>query len=363
MNALTGLLRRRIALQGPITVAQFMAEALNHPKHGYYATRDPLGVDGDFITAPEVSQIFGELIGLWCAVVWQTMGSPHSFNLVELGPGRGTLMADALRATRAVPGFRNAASLHLIETNPVLRSRQKVAVANAALSRGPTWHDDLAGVPDGPMILVANEFLDVLPVRQFQKTENGWSERLVNVTEDGDALCFMLGPPHARPALLDESLWDAPLGSVAEVAPASLSLAHEVGTRVNVTGGAALFIDYGYAPSRTGETLQAVRAHAYHPVLETPGEADLTTHVDFAAFLRSATQAGAQVFGPVEQGLFLQRLGLDSRAEMLRTKATPEQATMIETSVKRLSNPDQMGTLFKAAVLQHPDLPMPPGFE
>ncbi len=354
---------RRIAQHGPLNVAQFMAEALNHPRHGYYANRDPLGAAGDFVTAPEISQVFGELIGLWCAVTWQAMGCPDPVNLVELGPGRGTLIADALRAARAASGFCEAVSLHLIETNQAMKTRQRTAIENAALVRPVFWHDDLAGVPEGPTLVIANEFLDVLPVHQFQKTQAGWSERMVGLSEDGRNLRLVLGPPQERPALLDECLIDAPLGSVAEICPAALSLANIVGTRLKDRGGAALFIDYGYSPSQTGETLQSVRAHEYHGVLDAPGEADLTAHVDFAAFLRSATQTGARGFGPLEQGAFLQRLGLQARAQTLKASANPEQAAMIDVGTQRLSDPDQMGILFKAVVLQDPELPTPPGFE
>ncbi|MBT3360926.1 MAG: class I SAM-dependent methyltransferase [Rhodospirillales bacterium] len=363
MNTLGGLMMRRIAQHGPINVAHFMAEALNHPRHGYYANRDPLGVAGDYVTAPEISQVFGELIGLWCAVTWQTMGCPDPVILVEPGPGRGTLMADALRATRSVPGFCDAVSLHLIETNQALRSQQRSIVENAGLARPAAWHDDLSGIPEGPVLLIANEFLDVLPVRQFQKTQDGWSERLVGLSQDGSNLRFVLSPPSERPALLDESLNDAPTGSVAEVSPAALSMAHTLGARLKDRGGAALFIDYGYWPSQTGETLQAVRSHQYRGVLDAPGEADLTTHVDFAAFLRSGTQTGARGFGPLEQGEFLQQLGLQARAQSLKASATPKQAAIIDAGVTRLSDPNQMGTLFKAIVLQNSDLPNPPGFD
>lgn len=361
MNALGDLMARRILLNGPITVAEYMSDALNHPLYGYYAYRDPFGVTGDFVTAPEISQIFGELIGLWCAVTWQDMGSPDPVNLVELGPGRGTMIVDALRAARAAPGFRDAISLHFVETNQELRSHQRHAMKNAAL-RHVAWYDDLAGLPDGPMLLLANEFLDVLPIRQFQKTHSGWSERMIGLAEGGHGLRFVLGPQQERPGFLDESLDDAPLGSVAEVSPAAISLADTLGARLKKWGGAALFIDYGYAPSQTGETLQAVRAHEYQGVLDAPGEADLTTHVDFAAFLRSGIQAGARGFGPLEQGEFLKRLGLESRAKNLKANASPELATVINAGVQRLSDPGQMGTLFKAVVLQNPDLQTPPGF-
>lgn len=362
MTKLTGSLLRRITLQGPITVADFMAEALNNPKYGYYATRDPLGVSGDFITAPEISQMFGELIGLWCAVVWQAMGSPDRVVLTELGPGRGTLMADALRASRGVPGFHEAVTLHLVETNPVLRSRQAETLADAGWAEPPRWHDDFTGVPDGALLLVANEFFDALPIRQFQRTEAGWHERLIDANEAGTGFCFGLGPAMAGPPLIDRSLWDAPPGSIAEVSPAGLSLAHILGTRIATAGGAALIIDYGYAPSQPGETLQAVRAHEFRALLDRPGETDLTAHVDFGAFLKAGTEAGATSFGPIGQGVFLERLGLGPRAEALLATATPGQTDDIRAARERLTGLDQMGKLFKATVLQNRALPPPPGF-
>ncbi len=363
MTALEKGLLERIALHGPMTLADFMAEALNHPKYGYYATRDPLGVAGDFITAPEISQMFGELIGLWCAVVWQGMGAPDPFLLAELGPGRGTLMADALRAARRVPGFREAAAVHLVETNPVLRERQAESLTAAGLKRPPAWHDDFASLPDGPMLVVANEFFDALPVRQFERSEAGWHERMVAAAEDGNGLHLAFGPAAPLPPLFVTPLGDSPPGSRLEVSPASLTLAHALGARLADHGGAALIIDYGYAPSQPGDTIQAVRNHQYCDILESPGEADLTAHVDFDAITRAAGEGGAQVLGPLEQGTFLQRLGLDARAEMLLAGASAGQVEEIRAARERLTAADQMGVLFKVLALQHPDLPIPPAFD
>ncbi len=367
MAGLADHLRRRIARQGPLTVARYMEEALGHPRHGYYRRRDPLGAAGDFITAPEISQMFGELIGLWCAVVWGALGSPAPVNLVELGPGRGTLMADALRAAGQTPDFLAAVVVHLVETSPPLRARQRDALSAAGLERAPAWHEDFESVPEGPLLLIANEFFDALPVRQFQRSREGWRERLVDVEPEGDGFRFVLSPPFAGvpPAA---NAWPpgvdgAPEGSVIEVCPAGIGLARAIGERVARRAGAALIVDYGHTESAFGETLQAVKGHAFHPVLSEPGEADLTAHVDFAALARAGAEAGAHTFGPVDQGEFLERLGLDARAEALLAKATPEQAADIRAARRRLADADQMGALFKVLAIAGPNLPPPPGFE
>lgn len=361
-RSLLDVLLGRIALAGPLTVADYMAEALGHPRHGYYVTRDPFGTAGDFTTAPEVSQMFGELIGLWCAVVWQAMGRPDPVHWVELGPGRGTLMADAQRAARGVPDFRRAARLHLVETSPVLRQVQARALAGTEAPHGPVWHAELASVPSGPIILIANEFLDALPIRQFEHTAAGWCERLVAADPQGDGLAWTLSPPMARPPMLPAAALAAPVGVIAEVSPAIIGLVDAVGRRVAETGGAALFIDYGHARSAPGDTLQAVRGHAYHDVLADPGHADVTAHVDFETVGRVGREAGAHVLGPVNQGDFLERLGIAARAEMLIATATPAQAEAIRSARHRLTAPEAMGTLFKVVALQHRDLPTPPGF-
>jgi NADH dehydrogenase [ubiquinone] 1 alpha subcomplex assembly factor 7 len=361
VGGLADHLRRRIAAAGPLTVAEFMAAALGHPRHGYYMRRDPLGVAGDFITAPEISQIFGELIGLWCAVVWQEMGAPDPVVVVELGPGRGTLMADMLRAAATAPGFLGAARLHMVETSPVLRARQKEALAAALLGSGRAWHDTFDGVPEGPMLLIANEFFDALPVRQFQRTGEGWRERRVGADEDG-GFRFVLGPPAPLDPLAMKRLADAPSPGVIEVCSAGLVLAGAIGKRVARHGGGALIIDYGPADGAAGETLQAVKGHAYHPVLETPGEADLTAHVDFAGLAAAATEAGARAHGPVSQGAFLESLGIGARADALLVGATAQQTSDIRSARRRLVDENEMGTLFKALVVAHPEMATPPGF-
>jgi NADH dehydrogenase [ubiquinone] 1 alpha subcomplex assembly factor 7 len=351
-------LARRIRTQGPLTVAEFMAEALGNPQHGYYTTRDPLGRRGDFITAPEISQVFGELIGLWAADLWDRMGRPDRLILAELGPGRGTLMADALRAARLMPEFLHAAQLHLVETSPALRQAQAQTLAG----RRPSWHDSVAGLPDGPLLVVANEFLDVLPIRQLVKTTQGWAERLVGLDAEG-GLAFVLAAPHgATAALVPAALRQAPAGSLCEVAPAASGVADALARRVARAGGAALFIDYGHTIRACGETLQAVRGHRPHPVLKDPGEADLTAHVDFAALAEAAIAAGARVWGPATQGEFLRRIGIAARAERLSAGAAPAQAAAIESACRRLIDPGKMGTLFKVLVIAAPDQPAPAGF-
>jgi len=354
MSELAARLLRRIARQGPITVAEYLAEALTHPRDGYYMSGDPFGARGDFVTAPEISQMFGELIGLWCAETWQRLGAPAALTLVELGPGRGTLMADLLRAARVLPEFRDALDLHLVEVSPALRALQAQSLEGVPAA----WHDSLAEVPEGrPLLVVANEFFDALPVRQFERTPEGWRERLVGLAPEGDALAFGLSPPatHAE-ALLPEALRGAGPGAVAEVAPAALSLAAEIGRRLATDGGAALIVDYGYAVPDGRPTLQALRRHAAQDVLAEPGLADLTAHVDFGALGRAAREAGAEAWGPVTQGDFLEALGITARAERLAAGADPEQAAEIRAARRRLTAREEMGALFKVLGLAAPGL-------
>ena len=355
---LDDLLRRRIAAEGPITVADYMAEALGHPAHGYYMGRDPFGRAGDFTTAPEISQMFGELLGLWCAEIRRMMGSPNPVRLVELGPGRGTLMADALRAIhRAAPDCSTAFAVHLVETSPALRQRQRETLAEIEVQ----WYDAFEQVPDGPLLLLANEFFDALPIHQFVRTEDGWRERMVG-TEDGD-LCFIVATDPVDQTLIAEAVRDtAETGDVVESRPMADGIAAAIAQRIAVHGGAALLIDYGHAVSDAGDTLQAVRAHAFAAVLADPGEADLTAHVDFAALARAASPHAA-VHGPVDQGVLLRRLGIEARAAKLREAAAADQATEISAALARLIGADGMGALFKALVIAHPDLGALPGFE
>ena len=356
MSALAAEIRQRIRREGPISVATYMALCLTHPTLGYYRRARPIGAAGDFITAPEVSQMFGELIGLWCAALWQAMGGPQRVNLVELGPGRGTLMADALRAARGLPAFRAAIDLHLVEAGESLRAEQRARLADAR----PTWHARFESVPPGPLLVVANEFFDALPIRQFERIGGGWQERVVALAPDSDALRFAAAgrscAETAGPAL-------APAGAIVERAPAREALAGALAARVAADGGAALIVDYGHERPGIGDTLQALRRHRRHDVLDDPGSADLTAHVDFRSLAAAARRAGARVFGPVSQGTFLRTLGIDERAAALGRGADAAEARTIDAALRRLTGAHAMGALFKALAVAHPALDTPPGFE
>lgn len=359
MTPLAGHLARLIRATGPIPLSHYMALALGHPEHGYYVTRDPLGARGDFITAPEVSQMFGELLGLWIADCWTLQGRPSPFVLCELGPGRGTLMADALRAMRAVPDLADAAHLHLVETSPALSAAQKSRLPQA------TWHVRFDDVPRGPLFLIANEFFDALPISQFVKTERGWCERHVGLADDGEEPRFVpvLAPvPLACDHVLPPAMRGAPVGAIAEISPASCAIAEAIGVRIADAGGAAVVIDYGHARSGVGDTLQAMRAHKFADPFEAPGEADLTAHVDFEALADAAARGGAKAHGPVAQGAFLAQLGIAERARTLKLGATPAQATDIDAAMRRLTATEEMGSLFKALALTPPGAPVPAGF-
>lgn len=357
---LLGELRRLIAVEGPISIERYMALCLGHPVHGYYRTRDPLGAAGDFTTAPEISQIFGELLGLWTAEVWHGLGRPAPFRLVELGPGRGTLMADARRALRAAaPDCLAASDLHLVETSPPLRAAQGRALANAA----PTWHDTIDTLPGGPTILIANEFFDALPVRQYQRTERGWCERRVGLKDggglNGDALAFGLSPDPTP-----EITAQAAPGAILTLPAVALDLTRQLGNHLAREGGALVAIDYGDLYGGTADTLQAVAHHRFADPLEAPGETDLTAQVDFAALARAAAGAGAVVHGPVTQGDFLLALGLAQRAERLAARANPVQAAAVKAGADRLIDRTTrgMGHLFKVMGIAGPGQPGLPGF-
>jgi SAM-dependent MidA family methyltransferase len=340
------LLRR----EGPLPLARVMAIAADH----YYATREPFGVAGDFVTAPEISQMFGELIGLWLADLWLRAGSPAPVILAEAGPGRGTLMADALRAIgRAAPALRAALSVHFIEKSPRLRALQAKAVPEAA------WHDDLSTLPtDAPLLLVANEFLDALPLTQFERVEDGWVMRRVELSSRGPRWDRSVG---ANLAFLPAEIRDSPPGSVHERNFGAEQVAAAVARRLAAQGGAALFIDYGYSGPATGDTLQALKGGRFADALETLGEADISAHVDFAAIARAAA-AHARVFGPQPQGPFLQAIGLDDRAEALKRLASLERRAEIEAARVRLCAAGAMGRLFQVLGIVGGDWPVPAGF-
>lgn len=352
MGPLKARLLARIARTGPLSVADYMAECLLHPTDGYYATRDPLGTAGDFITAPEISQMFGEIIGLWLAQVWLDQGAPPDILLAELGPGRGTLMADALRATRAVPGFHAALRLHLVEASPVLAAAQAKALAPFA----PVFHRSVADLPEGRLLLIANEFFDALPIRQFQQADSGdWHERQIGAS--GDTLIWGLAPTVPNATLADRP--HRP-GQIVETCAPAEAIAGEIGRRVAAHGGAALIIDYGEIESH-GATFQAVQGHGYADPLADPGQADLTAHVAFGPIARAAGPARASALTP--QGVFLERLGITARAHTLARRL--EGATLAShiAAHRRLTHPEEMGTLFKVLALTPADAPHPPAFD
>lgn len=341
MSALTDILRERIAEQGPISLADYMAMALTHPEHGYYTKYDPLGVRGDFITAPEISQIFGEMIGVWCIEVWRQLGG-GPISLVELGPGRGTLMADLLRASRSVPGFHDALTIHMVEASPVLANAQYLKLRH--LHPRIEWLDTVEQLPPARTILVANEFFDALPIKQFQMTDEGVRERRVGWDDDAQQFRFELAPPGLQ---LAKSGSVIPSGTVMEQSPATRSVMRHLSQHLATHGGAALIIDYGYLGEAHHDTLQAVKNHTFHPVLKEPGEADITAHVDFPSLADIASDAGLVVSGPAGQGEFLVRMGAEVRARMLLNQAAPEQKEPLMSGLKRLIDPHAMGDLFK----------------
>ena len=353
MTALARMLRAQIAASGPISVADYMTSCLLHPEHGYYTTREALGRKGDFTTAPEISQMFGELLGLCLAQAWMDQGAPRRIVLAELGPGRGTLMADFMRATRRVPGFHDAAALHLVEASPRMRAAQQAALSDHA----PQWHGSVAELPeDAPLFLVANEFFDALPIRQFLRDGDGWRERVIGLSEG--SLAFGL-TERAPVAALDDRLADTRDGDLVELCAPAGQVAAEIGARIARNGGAALVLDYGDWRS-LGDTLQAVRDHGPTDPLAEPGLADLTAHVDFAAI---ASGAGCAFSRLTPQGVFLERLGITPRA---RSLAEGLREAALESHVaahRRLTHPDEMGTVFKCLGLYPEGRNPPPGLE
>jgi SAM-dependent MidA family methyltransferase len=353
-------LKKLIASSGPMPVWRYMELCLTHPKYGYYVSRDPLGREGDFTTAPEVSQMFGELLGLWAASVWRAMDSPPALRLIELGPGRGTMMADALRALRVLPPLYQALSIHLVEINPLLREKQKAALSGV---RNVAWHDHLDEIPPGPSVILANEYFDVLPVHQMVKREAGWHERTVEIGADGTLAFGASAEPMPRfEVLLPPLVRAAPIGAVFEWRPDAEIM--KIATRVRDDGGAALIIDYGHLRSDAGDTFQAIARHSFADPLKNPGQADVTAHVDFQALVRAAEDLGARVHGPVPQGEFLKRLGIEQRAATLMAKTTPEVSEDISGALKRLTEGGRggMGSMFKVLAISDPALTMLAGF-
>jgi SAM-dependent MidA family methyltransferase len=378
------VLRARIRQDGPLPLDEYMRICLADPEHGYWQRGDTIGADGDFITAPEISQAFGELIGLWCAVVWQSMGRPSSLRLVELGPGRGTLMRDALRAARAVPHFLDALDVHLVEVSAPLRELQRQTLASSPSPassprwRGPTqlstrdqpavvdprslgddvtWHATLGEVPSGPAIVIANEFLDTLPIRQLVFRDGAWRARVVEIGTCGALQFAAKEIAEVDPVELPE---EPPRpGAIVELRAGEEELLAALGKRP--TPCVALLIDYGPARSTYGDSLQAVRRHTYVDPLSLPGRTDLTAHVRFARLAQKARAAGLAVDGPITQGEFLASLGIVERASKLMA-ANPARAGEIEAGVQRLISPTGMGELFKVLAVRSHGLPPPPPF-
>ncbi len=352
MTPLAETLKAQIEATGPISLAEYMATCLGDPEHGYYTTRDPLGAAGDFTTAPEISQMFGEVIGLCLAQAWLDRGAPDRIVLAELGPGRGTLMADLLRATRGVPGFHDALSLHLVETSPVLCRLQTDTIAHPL-----QHHASLENLPNGPLFLIANEFFDALPIRQFQRFEDRWRERVVGV-KDGKLSLGLADP--MPPGFLADRLSDTIEGDIVETCTAGEAIAATLGQRVAAEDGVALIVDYGDWRS-LGDTFQALQNHEPVDPLASPGQADLTAHVAFQPLAHAAAPATAS--GMIPQGMVLEQLGITARAQALARNLTGAALEAHIAAHRRLTHPEEMGTLFKAMALTRPGSPTPPGFE
>jgi NADH dehydrogenase [ubiquinone] 1 alpha subcomplex assembly factor 7 len=353
-------LAERIRRDGPMPVAAYMAACLHDQEHGYYRRKIAIGAAGDFITAPEISQAFGELIGLWCALVWRAMGAPAATTLIELGPGRGTLLSDALRAARLVPGFRESLSNHLVESNAALRDVQAVTLGRQGVAAA--WHDwpEFDAIRAGPTLLVANEFLDAFPIEQLVYADGTWHRREIGLDRNG-VFVFVRGPA-VEPSDLAMPPTRPPEGAIFEHRPALAEVASQLARRSRSSPLAALFIDYGPAEPAFGDSLQAVKAHRYASPLENPGEADLTAHVDFAALSRRCGDQGLIAEGPITQGRFLLAMGLVERTEKLVAAARPDQIGLIEAGARRIADPAGMGGLFKVFCVRTPGLPRPPPF-
>jgi|FEC22Drversion2_1045045.scaffolds.fasta_scaffold00023_109 NADH dehydrogenase [ubiquinone] 1 alpha subcomplex assembly factor 7 len=357
MTPLERIIRAEIAETGPMPLERYMALCLGHPTHGYYMARPAIGAQGDFTTAPEISQMFGEIVGAVLAHAWQTMGSPRPVRLVELGPGRATLMLDMLRTFRALPDLRAAVDIHLVETSPRLRAAQAYRLTGSGIQA--SWHDSLDTVPDGPVLLAANEFFDALPIRQRILRDGSWRQRMVGIDAAGRLAVLDIGPEDG--AGIPPHLLEAADGTVIEDCPAARAIAGAIGARLARHPGLALIIDYGYRGPAPGDSLQALRGRRPADPLEAPGEADLTAHVDFAAIAAAAVASGARAWGPVSQGSFLTALGIGLRAERLR--ASGACAIDLAIAVERLTGVGAMGDLFKVLALASPGLPAPPPFE
>jgi NADH dehydrogenase [ubiquinone] 1 alpha subcomplex assembly factor 7 len=344
MTTLAKLIADMIASEGPMPIDRYMALCLGHPTHGYYMTRDPFGTAGDFTTAPEISQVFGELLGVWIVSQWQALGSPRQFALVELGPGRGTLMADIGRVLAKVPDCAKAAAVHFVETSPVLRGAQQQRVPHA------TWHDNVASLPALPTILIANEFFDALPIRQFERRNGRVLERVIGLDENGSLTVGAVPSPATIP-LNGDGVW--------EDSTIRNAIAAQLGDHLSKLGGAALIIDYGHGRSALGDTLQAMKSHKYCAVTEFVGEADLTSHVDFEALARGFVRGGATIAGLMPQGDFLNAMGLVERTQALSHNISDEPRRQLLSATERLAHPREMGQLFRVMAVTGGGIPTP----
>lgn len=347
MTPLERLIRAEIAARGPMPIDRYMDLCLGHPAHGYYMAREPFGEGGDFITAPEISQVFGELVAVWCIGQWQAMGEPSAFSLIELGPGRGTLMADLLRAGAVSPSFRQAARVHLVETSPRLEALQRERIGDNA-----NWHRALDTVPEGPFVLVANEFFDALPIRQFAWQEGSWRERAIGLADGRLVIVTIAASAGALAA-------PGRMSDIVETSPARSGVARAIGERLARQKGAALIVDYGHLVPAPGDTLQALRRHRFAAVTEDPGQCDITSHVDFAALAEALEEGGGRSWPALAQGDFLRAMGLEARFAALTTGADHDTAAMLGRARARLADRDEMGNLFKILAATSPELPPP----
>jgi SAM-dependent MidA family methyltransferase len=357
---MTRLKRRIVELisaLGPVPVSEYMALCLFDPQDGYYTTREPFGVEGDFTTAPEISQMFGELVAVWLYEAWNALGRPMPVTFAEIGPGRGTLMKDMLRTlSRLDAAFTANAAFAMIETSPRLVEIQKRTLAGSPAT--PDWHETVETLPDAPLIIVGNELFDAVPIRQFVRTDTGWRERMVGLDDD-ENLAFFAGAASLDPPLLPADAGEAPLGAIVELAPARSAMMTAIAERIARRGGAGLFIDYGYLRPATGDTLQALRRHRHEDVLASPGEADLTAHVDFAALAGIARAHGLGA-SAIDQGEFLLAMGLLERAGQLGRNAGQALRETLAGEVERLAGPQAMGQLFKVLAIVSGGLTLAP---
>ncbi|MEC8621683.1 MAG: SAM-dependent methyltransferase [Pseudomonadota bacterium] len=363
MSPLEAYIKRLIKKMGPIPVSQYMALALGHPKHGYYHKQNPLGANGDFITSPEISQVFGEICGMYLASMWQQIGRPSQTRLVELGPGRGTLISDILRAASFVPNFLQSLSIHLVETSRALRTQQENLLKKKFREIDVNWHLRFDQIPEGPVLLVANEFFDALPAEQFVKAPTGWNQRCVGLSKR-EELTFSERQLDQNfefniPLSVGET---AKIGDIYEICFPAHQIIEELSKRIGENGIGALVIDYGHIQAGLGDTLQAVSSHQYVDPLISPGDSDLTTHVDFSALHRIADLESTRVSGPINQGSFLESMGIVERTEILARNIPPNLLKDFVTATKRLTEPKGMGSLFKVMVLTNSQQPAPPGF-